>query len=364
MIIRARKNGCISHRLQQLCILNNISPKALASALGMGNSAYFEEIINETVENDKFDKGTIMLLSKFFDISTDFFEKPIIINNKLDTHDVFFIKDKFLVSNKDISKINIIREWVEWLIRILEKDYIEFPRISLKRYSRRRPYTVKEIFSIAQKIRRTLRIHGPIKNIFEILENKGFILAKIPKDMNISAAIKTYRLNLAILFFKGNDELTRINLATTLGHYILHSKLTNKCILRDRLEYSFLEDEAKWFAIFFLAPTLRGDLRRINIIYTEDMQYLQDRWGIPYVDLLHYIRYIKPAIKFEIDFSKLSSVSNRYKNQEITILRDSLKLVMETLNAKNDFCRKIPFYKNYIEEISNLPRGFLEYKNK
>lgn len=362
--LRARKKCCISTRLWQLCILNNVSPKALARALGETNYDLFKSLTSRFADNNMFNNDFIEKLVQKFKISADFFYYPILLSSKLNKNDLFFVKRKFFLSQDNILKLNVINEWANCIVQTLEKDYVEFPRINLNRHERKRPYTFKEIYYIALKTRERFNLSGPISNIFDILESKGFILMKIPKQIQADFAIKMYRCLPPILLFKGNNEITRFNMAMGLGHYVLHLKLIKESILNDPFEYNILEKEAQWFAFFFLASTLDEDLAKTKVICTEYMNHLQDKWGISYVDLFNYIRWIKPQIKFDIKTYKLSKVTDKYKSQENTILRDSIQLIIDSLESKKSFLKKIPFYTNYIEEMCNLPPGYLSYEKK
>lgn len=110
----------------------------------------------------------------------------------------------------------------------------------------------------ASKVRELWNLgNGPIRNLTNIMETNGIIIAETTMQNDKLDAVSTWAGNRPIIALTDNDESTmrrRFNLAHELGHVLLHAGVENIFDLNNKIYKNILEKQANEFASNLLLP--------------------------------------------------------------------------------------------------------------
>jgi Zn-dependent peptidase ImmA (M78 family) len=220
------------------------------------------------------------------------------------------------------------------LINKLEEKYVDFPDVDLIKVSHQLK-NVDEIEKFAIEARKHWGLGlGPIPNLFQLLESKGFIISYIPhqsQDVDAFSFWKSSRPFIYLVSTKDSTSRTRFDCSHELGHLLMHED-----VLPGNKE---LEAQANRFAGAFLVPRevfIHESPRRLN---WEHFYELKRRWRVSVAALIRraYDLECLSEASYRRAFMQLNQSGERQKERDepppekLTTLSESLKIAYEEI---------------------------------
>lgn len=257
---------------------------------------------------------------------------------------VHFYRKAQALANKDFSRVRanavIDRLRIEKLLNAveIEKDYVS---LELEEYG-----SAEEI---AKELRRRWKIpRGPIKNLSQLLENRGIILFPIDCGTRFISDLTTQtEAGTQIIFL--NDAMPpdrdRFTLSHALGHIVMHKLATSETI----------EQEADRFAGAFLMPSedIKHQLVGLNI---EKLADLKRQWKVSMGSILMRAMSLKMILPSQSGYlwKKISALGYKLsepvepsiEKESPTLVKDILALHKSALNYSENEIKKLLFLRD------------------
>lgn len=360
----------LPERIRQARIIRGITQANFAELLGVSKQAVSQyELGSNCPKPEILDK-----MCQILDMPWSYFVTPIPAADITD-NPVFFRKNR-TTTKKNKEAFEGIIQWVEEIYYYLQ-EYINFPPVNLITKDKE-GYSFDDIQQIAKEVRYSWGLGlGPISNITLLLENQGFIIAKVPVGVkSVDACSKLYARNnikRPIIFLTEDKSAVRSrrDVAHELGHHILHSWV-DKEYFSNKENMLRMETEAEWFASAFLMPdkTMERESIYINI---ERLLLLKKRWGVSAQSLLYHIHDLNLIDDRKFNSLKQSIYKRKWRineplddeieHEEPSMLRAAIELILDKIATPSVLLEKIPFPRTYIEKLCNLPENMLLEKN-
>ncbi len=273
---------------------------------------------------------------------------------------------------------NKYRIYINWVVDIYLyiSDKIKLPKAKLIKKCQEK-YSLDEIAAVAKELRAYWGLgNGPISNLTLLLENNGFIIAKIPMHFEKVDACSVFFTNIdreknrPMIFLTSNISAVRLrrDLAHELGHQVLHSWMDEETLEANRDD---IEKEAELFASCFLMPTDAMEREAFSVVSADSLLYLKQRWGASAQSILYHLRdldLIKNAL-----FDKLRNdiYRRRWRNHEPfddkiaqekpELIKDAIKLLVDAgVKTAADIADDISFPVNDLAELCGIPKDFFQ----
>ena len=220
---------------------------------------------------------------------------------------------------------------IKKLLNSIDISHLPMPQYSTEEYT---PELIAKMVRTLWKVPK-----GPIKNVFEIIENAGGIIVPIDFETIKIDAVSRYAVAETPLFFvdlsKPMDRI-RFSLCNELGHVIMHMH---------QIPSSEIEFEANSFAAEFLMPKedIKHDLVEIS---TKNLHLLKLKWKTSMSSIIYRAKELgiiseSKAQSFYVHLSKKGYRTREPEQldppREIpTLLNELLKTHQNELNYSNE----------------------------
>lgn len=368
-------------RLKEVRYFNSLSISDLADILGIS-----KQMVSK-YENNKSIPGADVLFKIIQALhfpSEFYFETDTYVSETSGT----FYRSRLTSTQKQKSPSESIKKAVVIYRDYLEK-FVEFPTLIKPHFENIEQLIEEKNFDeITEKLREYWELEtSPVKNMMYLLEDHGFVISLLPKEMEkVDAFSSQERINknsyYVILSRKTDTSFYRqqFSLAHELGHWLMHSQHINPQDL-DPVEYREMESEANEFASSFLLPkeAFLKDLSQ-GPVTLNLLASLKDKWHVAIGAMLMRAyklnaiaeeQYIK--MQKQISYHGWRKVEPLDESTEKAIpisLRQATELLVhnEVVSAfeipeqiKKYYNRAYPV--SLLEEVACLEKGYLTYKD-
>jgi Zn-dependent peptidase ImmA (M78 family)/transcriptional regulator with XRE-family HTH domain len=310
------------------------------------------------------------------------------ISNSLNFPKDFFLQGSYILNESPIhyrslnaatkaarhrAEVKFI--WLQEITNIL-KQYVELPVVNIPSFnvSDHNKISAGDIENFATSARRHWGLgDGPISNALTLAENNGIIVSRIDLEADTLDALSqwsTYDSTPYIFLSssKNSAARSRFDIAHEFGHLTFH-KCLGRNIFNNPVEHSILEKQAHRFSSAFLMParTFTNDLISPTL---ERFWALKEKWQVSIGAMIMRCLHLEIideeyARKLWINYNrrgwaKHEPLDDRLPIEQPKILRRSFELlVKENILAREDITSQLPYPITALEEIINLPKGFL-----
>lgn len=368
-------------RLKEVRYFNSLSISDLADILGIS-----KQMVSK-YENNKSIPGADVLFKIIQSLkfpSEFYFETDTYVSETSGT----FYRSRLTSTQKQKAPSESIKRAVV-IYRDYLENFIEFPTLIKPSFENIEQLIEEKNFDeITEKLREFWGLEtSPIPNMMYLLEEHGFVVSLLPKDMEkVDAFSSQERINsnnyYVILSRKTHASFFRqqFSLAHELGHWLMHSQDLNPQDL-DPVEYREMESEANEFASSFLLPkkAFLKDLSQ-GPVTLNLLASLKGKWHVAIGAML--IRAYKLNAITENQYIKMQKQISYHGWRKVEPLDESTEKVIpislrqatellvnnEVVSAfeipeqiKKHYNRAYPV--GLLEEVACLEKGYLSYKD-
>lgn len=306
-----------------------------------------------------------------------------------------YFRSQATASKKSRAAQSVRLEFVAQMYEVLW-NYIEFPRyndpkVEFKGFDNpldcETQDAINEMEDASEKVRACWELSDkPIKNFQYVLEQNGILVTGFPTDVDKIDAFsqktivdKADVFIIAIPFRKHSSECRiRFDMAHELGHIVLHPWSEDIESL-PKEEFKMRERQANMFASAFLLP--RDSFLRDVSQYPTNLDYyvhLKKKWKVSVQAMIMRAKQLDAisTSQYQYMFRQLSKKGWRLSEPDDvpgklhgSIFQEAINLLFENnvLSPKSlldDFSNhSINLYPRMIEELLNLEKGMLDYKD-
>ncbi|QNB45829.1 ImmA/IrrE family metallo-endopeptidase [Thermanaerosceptrum fracticalcis] len=363
-------NEIVPARIREARISRGYSLTELADLIGVSSQA----ISQYELGTSKPGTHVLVKMMGVLNFPLNFFTKPKInINNSFCNSAVNFRSMKSASKKlKDAFSCRI--QWADEIYQYLRK-FVNFPDVDIPNIDhlvKNYEYDADTIERIALYLRKYWKIdRGPIKNLIEILQEKGFVICNIEfGDKKIDAFSQWY--NGIPYIIMGTDKASaaraRFDIAHELGHLILHPHIDQESLKNKEL-FDQIENEANYFAGAFLLPV---DSFPTEVVSNslEHFVVLKKRWKVSIQAMIircdnlgllkeHQVRYLfaiinKRGLKTNEPLDDVIPMENPY------LFKQAIELLLENnIVSPQEIIDKIALNKEEIDSLCFLPKELL-----
>ena len=215
---------------------------------------------------------------------------------------------------------------------------------------------------------------GPISNVTLLCENHGVLVSSFAMNATNLDAFSTWDpVDQRPYIVLGKDDQsafrTRFNVSHELAHLVLH-KHVSPPELEDRNYFKVIEAQADRFAAAFLTPasTFSQEIRSPTL---DGFRALKPRWRTSIKQMIHRAHDLdiisrEEARTLYINYNRRrwniqEPLDDSEKTEEPRLVRRVFETVIEnSLIARSQVAAALPFNADEIEELANLPYGYLD----
>jgi Zn-dependent peptidase ImmA (M78 family)/transcriptional regulator with XRE-family HTH domain len=292
-----------------------------------------------------------------------------------DTAPIFFrsMSSATKVARTRISwRLEWLKETVEYLEQFLTLPKVNFPHFDLPLDIA--ALSMQDIEELAAECRKYWGLgNGVISNSVLLLENNGAIISRGEIGADKLDALSQYPDSSSRPYiFLSSDKLSaarsRFDLAHELGHIILHPNV-NKTKINSPGEHKAIESQAHRFSSAFLLPAdaFLNDLHTPTI---ENFKNLKAKWRVSIGMMIKRCENLKiinesSASTLWMSYSrkgyrKCEPLDEALETEEPRLLYRSMKMLLDSdIQTKSDILVNLPYKQSVLEELLNLPKGFL-----
>lgn len=314
-------------------------------------------------------------ISKELDFPIMFFTKPFVAVISCNSAINFRALKSASKKLKDSWEYRI--KWLDEINQYLRK-YINFPQLDFPEFNLD---TGELDFDTIEEIALTLRKHWkiekiPINNLVELLQEKGFIVARIEFGEYKIDAFSQWFNNFPYII-SGSDKnsavRSRFNLAHELGHLILHAHIDLEMMSKKEI-FERVEREANHFAGAFLLP--RDSFpREVMSKSIEHFIILKKRWMVSIQmmvkrcqDLNIYsetqARYLFAQIG-QRGYRKSEPLDDSLDFERPYLFKQAIELLLENeVVSPEEIIDEIAFKKELIDSLCFLPDNLLNIRQR
>jgi Zn-dependent peptidase ImmA (M78 family)/transcriptional regulator with XRE-family HTH domain len=258
--------------------------------------------------------------------------------------------------------------------------YVNFPPANVPKFDVPSDPTAlddEEIKRIVEKTRAFWNLSlGPISDLVCLLENHGVTIGKFPfkcEQLDAFSQRRAGQFQVIVGSDKGSCVRQRFDVAHELGHILLHRKVP-KGLIKDKAFFDIIEAQAHYFAFEFLFPSqaFKSELGRLSL---HEFIRLKLRWKVSIASILQ--RVSRSDIATPAEIAPLRRAFNR-KNwrteepfddsipcEEPRLLKEAFEIILTSgTQTPKDISEHFNMYFSDIEEIANLPYGYISSFNK
>lgn len=365
----------VPERIREARLARGMTAAELASCIGVTRQAVSK------YELGIAEPGSAVLneIARSLDMPLSFFQKPSSLQENQGT--IFFRSLKTNAARaKDVLSVKI--QWAAQLAKMLSEEII-FPEVDLptlpERFLQSATYTYDDIEEITMFLRQHWKLgNAPITNMARLLESRGIVVASVKTGFSETDACSAVIGGRPFVFLDMQKECavrTRFNMAHELGHLVLHQDIS-QAELEDKNIQTRIEQEANQFASCFLLPraTFLLDIRSTSLM---SFLPLKTKWKVSIQAMVYRCRelevfsenqmiYIQKQISAK-HWRKNEPYDDEWPCENTFILQASIKMLIERGDyTKEEFVEQFRLHAKDIEEICDLPKGFLseETQNK
>lgn len=259
----------------------------------------------------------------------------------------------------------------------LVQEYLDFPEVNLPKIddSILDNLDGESIEEIAQLLRRHWGLgNGPIGNVTTLLENNGFVIAKIKfGDLNVDA-YSQWRGDRPFIFVGADKDAVgrqRFNLMHEVGHLIMHNWVT-PTDLKDKLKT--IEAQAHRLSSAFLLPR-DTFAREVMSTSLDHFVELKKRWNVSIqamikrcedLELLsdNQILYLRKQISAR-KMNRREPLDGVIPMEEPNLIRQAVTMLVEhNVLSASSIIEKLSLSQDDVEPISGLKTGFFSPEGK
>lgn len=310
------------------------------------------------------------------------------ISNTLNFPKDFFLQESYISDETPIhyrslnSATKLARLRAEskflWLKEITNnlKMYVELPVVNLPilNVEDHTKLTFDEIENIATSTRRHWGLgDGPISNVLTLMENNGVVVSRIDLEADNLDALSQWSDHdgSPYIFLSSNKKSaarSRFDISHELAHLVCHNKIS-KNICYNPIEHTLLEKQANRFASAFLLParTFTNDLVSPTL---DGFWALKEKWQVSIKAMIVRCRDLDIidddyARTLFINYNrrgwaKREPLDDKLPIEQPKMLRRTFELlVKENILSREDVINSLPYPTYVLEEIVDLPKGFL-----
>lgn len=372
MVIDMKDNICfIPARIRDARIARGYSLGDLSDLIGISSQA----ISQYELGTSKPSMEIMMRIANTLDFPLSFFKKKKSYNGDFSDSAVYFRSMKSSTKKmKDAYKVRI--EWTDEIFRFLCK-YIDFPSVDMPDFAELITDDLDNdrIELIAEKVRNYWGLDNKVYfNVVEVLQEKGFVIAKI--DLNnkkIDAFSQWYRNTPYIILGTTSTSAVRLrfDLAHELGHLILHRNITQEAISETNI-LQRIEQEANYFAGAFLLPRKSFS----NEVFSSSLEHftmLKKRWRVSIQAMIMRAQALNILTDNQARYLFVQINKGGYRTkeplddvidiEEIYLFKQAFELLLDNnvLDAEQ-ILEEISLKKEEVDSICSIPSSLLEMK--
>lgn len=299
-----------------------------------------------------------------------YFTLPI---RTIKTKPIFFrlmIPTTRLDRNRGESRI----KWFGDIILPYLRQYVSFPAVNFPQdIIVDNPFDLNDddIENIAMSVRKYWGLgQGPILNVLSILESNGIIIVQTDMKEKSQEFGNIYDGTPLIFLGTNCDSTTKLRTyaAHELGHFILHRNVTQKQ-LDDPQFFKWFEDQASRFCGAFLIPADSFASEFVGPTLNSFVT-MKSKWLVPIGLLIKRTEQLKfismdEQQKLWISYCrkgwrKREALDERIAMERPVLLSKAINMILkEGIKSTDQIIAEIPLSNRDIEELLNLPYGYL-----
>ncbi len=214
---------------------------------------------------------------------------------------------------------------------------------------------------------------GAITNVVLLLENNGIVVTRGQLGEKLDAFSEWSTSDNTPYIFLGTDKQTavrsRFDAAHELGHLLLHRSIP-KNLLNNSRDFNLIERQADRFAAAFLLPA-EIFLRDLSFPSLDAFRVLKEKWKVSIQMMIMRCWHLNIVNDEERQrlfvnlnrrgWRKKEPLDDRLAPERPVFLRRCFELLIENhVQSREDILSTLPFRISDIEELTELPKGFLE----
>lgn len=367
--------GFVGARLREGREARGLTAIALSEILGVSRQAVSQ------YENDQQTPRPEVMhkIEHVLRLPPEFFSRPV--RGLPETRRIFY---RSMSSATKTARVRAERRY-GWLTTIVDylQRYASFPPVSFPRFdvpNDPRELSWEDIENLASETRRFWGMgEGPISNVVWLLENNGAVVARgmIGAD-KLDAFSEWYewheRHDTPYVFLgaeKDSGPRSRYDSAHELGHLVLHRHISRKHITHQPT-FKLIEDQAHRFGAAFLLPasTFATDLPAPSL---DAFRALKPVWKVSIAMMVYRSAELDLIGKEHAQRLWRNRARRGWMHQEPLddqlpiekprLLRRVFELLInEGVQSRAEIRARLPYALSDIEELADLPAGFLEDK--
>ncbi|MHB8280003.1 MAG: helix-turn-helix domain-containing protein [Candidatus Humimicrobiaceae bacterium] len=358
----------IPDRLREARIARGLSMQELAEKVNITRQSISQYELGDIQPSAEM----LLKLVKEFQLPLAFFYKEINIPNE-QLRTIFFRSLK----STDKASREMFKCRAEWLNEIYNylNEFIKFPKFDMPdiyKYLDNKGIDHEKIEDISLTIRRFWDIgFGPIGNLTNLFEKKGFIITFINHDQDKIDAFSQWRGDRPFIFlnkFNRSAVRLRFDLAHELGHILLHSDIDQEDLYNKQI-LDKIEKEANYFAGAFLLPR---DTFVQDIVSTSfsHLKALKEKWRVSIAAIIqrasnlniftdNQILSLNKKLSYN-NWRKQEPLDDIIKIEEPVALKQSIELLLKNnIKSSYEITTDLSFGSKEIEELCLLNEGAL-----
>lgn len=268
-------------RLKEARYFKGLSITELASELGIS-----KQMVSKYETNKAKPTAEILFqIVRLFDFSTEFYFNEDKFSERSNGT---FYRSRFTSTQKQKAPSESIKRVIS-IYRDYLEQFINFPELSKPVIENLDDLIENKKFETLSSLLRDFwgLERRPVESMMILLEEKGFVNALLPKEMEKVDAFGSHEFindhNYYVILSKGNSSFYRqqFSLAHELGHWFMHTDEIDPQAL-DPIEYRRREAEANDFASSFLLPKdeFLKDLDNMGKVTLANLLVLKEKWNV------------------------------------------------------------------------------------
>lgn len=362
------KNIIIPKKLKEARIARGMSMQELANKINVTRQAISQFELGIIVP--KYEVFTE--ITRVLDFPKVFFTSNRKPKNNNSNGAIFFrsLKSASRLA-REMMKCRI--EWVEYCLDYLQ-EFINFPQTNLQELLKIDELTITgedRIEEIANNLRQYWGLgYGPINNLTNILEKKGFVITFINHESDKIDSFSQLRNGRYFILLNRNERSAvrlRFDLAHELGHLLLHN---NGEEINDKSVLDRIEKEANSFAGAFLFPR-DSAISDINSTTLNHLITLKEKWKISIAAIVfragelgifndNQVTYLNRQLSYN-KMRKKEPLDSEIRIEEPLAFRQAIDLILNN-NIKTAYeISKVdlPYGNEELESLLNLEKNTL-----
>ena len=369
--MRVGSPGFVGDRLRQAREVRMLTAEALSSMIGMAPSTV------SSYENGHTSPSPDVLdrIAHVLNFKGDFFIRP---HGKVASSDraVFFERSRSSVTNAPRKRARHYRTWLGEIVEYLSQ-YVRLPDPNLPDLEVQDWHSLsnREIEQFAMDTRHYWNLgDGPISDVTLLAEKNGVIASMVAMNSPKLDAFSIWDdldARPYIVLGKGTQSAfrSRFNVCHEIAHLILHRRVESTA-LNDTGYFKLIESQAYRFASAMLTPDSSFSID-ISVPSLEAFRQLKPRWLTSIKMMIHRAQELdiisrEEARRLYINYNRrgwnrLEPMDDEYNMEEPRLVRRVVETIVdEGVLERNQIAAALPFNREDIEMLANLPYGYLD----